>query len=238
MRNPVLGFVSIALLCSTMTHAQVENPAVAEAREGRLEPSRAFTSPDKWFKASVPAKPGEVRKAGDSYVVTLDIGAESPIVCEVTPGGIKLADALRRGFDTWSKEAASRQGQKAVIEATDAGALGDIPFLAIRWRSGPAALKQLVFNKLGHGVYCAHPGLGYVKTFETVTRSLAESFQAPAAETTPYFIEIKTASVLRYRAGGRGYHAAARSRCGVQAKQTTALIMPVPAGCTRTTPIT
>ena len=102
-----------------------------------------------------------------------------------------------------------------MIEETDAGALGEIPFLAIRWRSGPAALKQLAFNKLGHGVYCAQPGLGYVKTFETVTRSLAESFQAPAAESTPYFIEIKTASIRGIRAGSRGYHAAARSQVTV-----------------------
>ena len=106
------AFVSIAILCSGVTHAQDVVPEDAEAREGRLEPAREFTSADKWFKASVPAKPGEVRKTGNSYLVTLDIGGESPIACEVTPGGIKLADTLRRGFDTWLKETGSGQGQR------------------------------------------------------------------------------------------------------------------------------
>ena len=204
--------VSIAMLCSSVTHAQLGDPEGAEAREGRLEPARAFTSPDKWFKASVPAKPGEVRKAGNSYLVTLDVGAESPIVCEVTPAGIRLADALRRGFDTWLKEAGSGQGQMAVIEATDAGALGDVPFLEIRWRYGPGALKQLVFNKLGHGVYCAHPGLGYVKTFETVTRSLAESFKAPARRGRAVFHRDQDGQRFGHPAGGCGFHAAAKCR--------------------------
>ncbi len=226
------AFVSIAILCSSVTHAQVADPGDAQSREGQLEPARDFASPDKWFKASVPAKPGEVRKAGDSYVVTLDIGAESPIVCEVTPGGIKLAHALRRGFDSWLKEAGSGQAQKPMpeIEATDAGALGDVPFLAIRWRYGASALKQLDFNKLGHGVYCAHPGVGYVKTFETVTRSLAESFKARAAEAAPYFIEIKTASVLGIKLGVAVSTLQREASAGVLARQTTALLMPVPGG--------
>ena len=223
-------FVSIAMLCSSVTHAQLGDPEGAEAREGRLEPARAFTSPDKWFKASVPAKPGEVRKSGNSYLVTLDVGAESPVVCEVTPAGIRLADALRRGFDTWLKEAGSGDGQKAVIEATDAGALGEVPFLAIRWRYGPGALKQLVFNKLGHGVYCAHPGLGYVKTFETVTRSLADSFKAPPAEAAPYFVEIKTASAKGIQLGVAVSTLQRIASGGTRARQITALIMPVPGG--------
>jgi hypothetical protein len=162
-----------------VTHAG-RVPADAQAREGRLVPSQEFSSADKWFKASVPAKPGEVRKAGNSYVVTLDVGGESPIVCEVTPGGIKLADTLRRGFDTWLKKSGSGQGQQAVIEATDAGALGDVAFMAVRWRYGPGALKQLVFNKWGHGVYCSHGGLGYVQTFES-PRALAGSFRRERA---------------------------------------------------------
>jgi len=224
------AFVSIAILCSGMTHAQVEVPADAQAREGRLEPSQAFSSADKWFKASVPAKPGEVRKTGNSYLVTLDIGAESPIACEVTPGGIKLADTLRRGFDTWLKESGSGQGQQAVIEATDAGALGDVPFMAIRWRYGPSALKQLVFNKWGHGVYCSHGGLGFVQTFETVTRALAGSFKARAAETTPHFIEIKTASVLGIKLGVAVSTLQQEASGGIRARQTTALLMPVPGG--------
>ena len=106
------AFVSIAILCSGVTHAQDVVPEDAGAREGRLEPAREFTSADKWFKASVPAKPGEVRKTGNSYLVTLDIGGESPIVCEVTPGGIKLAEALRRGFDTWLKEAEAARDRR------------------------------------------------------------------------------------------------------------------------------
>lgn len=226
------AFVSIALLFSTVSHAQVEAPEDPEAREARLEPAREFTSPDKWFRANVPAKLGEVRKTGDSYVVTLDIAAESPIVCEVTPAGIKLADALRRGFDTWLKEAGSGQEQEPtpVIEAADAGALGDVPFLTTRWRHGRDALKQLVFNKLGHGVYCSHPGLGYVKTFETVTRSMAESFKARAAETTPYFIEIKTASLLGIKLGVAVSTLQRNGSGGTQARQTTALLMPIPGG--------
>jgi len=226
------AFVSIVIMCTSVTHAQVVIPEDAEAREGRPEPSREFTSPDKWFKASVPAKPGEVRKAGNSYVITLDVGSETPIVCEVTPAGIKLADTLRRGFDTWLKETGSGQGQdsKPVIESTDAGALGDVPFLAIRWWYGSGALKQLVFTKLGHGVYCSHRGVGYVKTFETVTRSLAESFKARAAEAAPYFIEIKTASVLGITLGIAVSTLQREASVGVQARQSLALLMPIPGG--------
>ena len=223
-------FVSIAMLCSSVTHAQLGDPGGPRRAKGGWSQLARFTSPDKWFKASVPAKPGEVRKAGNSYLVTLDVGAESPIVCEVTPAGIRLAEALRRGFDTWLKEAGSGEGQKAVIEATDAGALGDVPFLAIRWRYGPGALKQLVFNKLGHGVYCAHPGLGYVKTFETVTRSLADSFKAPPAEAAPYFVEIKTASAMGIQLGVAVSTLQRIASGGTRARQITALIMPVPGG--------
>ena len=124
----------------------------------------------------------------------------------------------------------SAQKPMPEIEATDAGALGDVPFLAIRWRYGAGALKQLVFNKLGHGVNCSHPGMGYVKTFETVTRSLAESFKARAAETTPYFIEIKTASVLGIKLGVAVSTLQREASAGVLARQTTALLMPVPGG--------
>ena len=150
----------------------------------------------------MPAKVGEVHKAGNSYLVTLDIGADAPIVCDVVPNGLEMADTLRRNFDQSIEQVANREGrvQMLNLEATDAGAIGNAPYLATRWRYGTndggkslrlGALKQLVFNKLGHGVYCSHIDMGYVKTFEAVTRALAESFEAPAAEIAPYFVESR-----------------------------------------------
>ena len=195
--------------------AQGDEPkwlADARAREASPVEPRDLDSKDGWFSARVPAGViGDIDKVEGSYTVTLDVGTDAPIHCEVVPEGFDMADMLRRTFDLTMQQVAEAQGkiEATHLEHSDAGAIGNVPFLATRWlyrvndgkepRLG--ALKQLAFEKLGHGVYCAHLDLGYVATFDAIARAFAQSFEAPAGEAEPYFVEISIASMGGNRVG-------------------------------------
>jgi hypothetical protein len=184
----------------------------ARAREGGPVAPAAIASKDGWFRARLPAKVADdIEKVEGSYTVTIDVGSEAPAHCEVIPEGFDMADMLRQTFDASMKVVGEEQGkvEATQLEFTDAGAIGNVPFLATRWvyrvndgkepRLG--GLKQVAFDKLGHGVYCAHLDLGYVATFDAVVRAFAESFEAPAAEASPYYMEIMVANLGGSRVG-------------------------------------
>jgi hypothetical protein len=115
---------------------------------------------------------------------------------------------LRRTYDETMKQVEGSLGkvEARALEFSDAGAYGDVPFIELRWiyrvndgkEAHVGALKQSIIEKFGHDIYCAHLDLGYVKTFDDITRALAESFVAPPATPAPYYLEISTVSV-----GGR-----------------------------------
>jgi hypothetical protein len=105
----------------------------------------------------------------------------------------------------------------------------------MRWQYGTSdgseflavhGFKQLAFAKLGHLVSCWHLDTGYVKTFDTVTRALAESLQAPFAEPAPYFVEIKTTTAVGSRVGVFMSTLQREASGGIRARQVTALMIP------------
>lgn len=202
-----VAVASLAWLCACV--AQGDEPKWlqdARAREASPVAPGEFNSKDGWFRASVPAKViGDIEKLEGSYTVTINVGSDAPVHCEVVPDGFDMADMLRQTFDLTMKEVGEAQGkvEATQLEFTDAGAFSNVPFIATRWlyrvhdgkEARLGALKQIALDKLGHGVYCAHLDLGYVATFDTIARAFAESFEAPAAEARPYYKEILVASM-------------------------------------------
>ena len=89
------------------------------------------------------------------------------------------------------------------IESIDAGLFGEVPYLQTQWvyrvNDGKAqrlgGLKQISMEKNGQGIYCAHVDLGYVKTFNTVVKAFAETFESTTAVPTPYYFEVAIASL-------------------------------------------
>ena len=194
---------SVALCISV---AQADEPQWlkdARAREGKTVQPQPFKSKDNWFSASVPATVlGEIIKEQESYSIEFDIGGDTPIYCEVVPDGFDMADMLRRTLDLTLKQVEEIQGKIEArrLDFSDAGAVGNVPFLETRWiyrandgtEPRVGGLKQVAFEKHGHGVYCAHVDIGFAQTFKTVTRALAESFEAPTVAPPPYYMEIST----------------------------------------------
>lgn len=206
------AFASFAMLCFSAAHA--EDPQWlkdARAREGKIGTLRDIRSDDGWLKARVPVKVKDVTKQEKAYIIALDVGSDTPAYCEVIPEGFDMADMLRQTVDITLKEVEPIQGKVEAreIEFTDAGSFGEAPYLKANWiyrvndgkQTRLGALKQVVFEKHGHGVYCSHVDIGFVKTFDSTTRALAESFEAPPAGPTPYFREIAVASMAGSKIG-------------------------------------
>lgn len=237
-----IAFASLAWLCACAAHG--DEPKWLEdarARESRPVAPSEFNSKDGWFRARVPADVvGDIEKMEGSYTVTLDIGGDAPIYCEVVPEGFDMGDMLRRTFDLTMQQVGETQGKVDAtrLEYTDAGAIGNVPFLATRWlyrvhdgkEARLGALKQIVFDKLGHGVYCAHHDIGYVATFDTIARAFAQSFEAPAAEAIPYFMEISIASMGGSKVGVAIVTLEKDADGDTEAEQVTSMIVLGPKG--------
>ena len=213
----------------------------ARAREASPAAPAEFSSKDGWFRARVPAKvAGDIEQVEGSYTVTIDVGSEAPVHCEVVPEGFDMADMVRRTFDATMELVAEEQGkvEATQLEHTDAGAIGNVPFLSTRWlyrvhdgkEARLGALKQVAFAKLGHGVYCAHLDLGYVATFDAIARALAETLEAPAAEATPYFTEIAVANMGGSRVGVATFTLGKDADGDTKAEEVTAMIVLGPDG--------
>jgi len=235
------AFVSVALLCCFAAHA--DDPQWlkdARAREGKLGSPHEIRSDDNWLKASVPVKVKDLTKLEKSYVITLDVGGGTPAYCEVMPNGFDMADTLRQTVDATMKEVEPIQGKVEAreMEFTDAGAYGEAPYLEAHWlywvkdgkETRQGALKQLVFEKFGHGVYCSHLDIGYVKTFDAMTRALAESFEAPTVATPPYFREIAVASMAGSKIGITVTTLERDQGGDTKARQISALVMRTSSG--------
>jgi hypothetical protein len=235
------AFASVALLCGSAAHA--EDPQwlkEARAREGRIGALHEIKSDDNWLKAKVPVKVKDVTKLEKAYVIALDVGGEKPAYCEVIPAGFNMADMLRQSVDSAMKEVEPIQGKVEArqIEFTDAGSVGEAPYLEAHWlyrvndgkvtRLG--ALKQLVFEKHGHGIYCSHLDIGFVKTFDAAARAMAESFEAPPVAAPPYFREISVVSMAGAKMGVAVTTLESDAGGDTQARQISAIVLRTPTG--------
>jgi hypothetical protein len=232
------SFASLALLCTFAGHAdEPQWLKDARARESKHVQAREFKSKDSWFKAKVPAKSvGAIEKAEGSYTVTLDIGGESPIYCEVVPDGFDMADMLRRTLDITMTQVEETQGkvEMRAIERVDAGAYGAVPYLATSWiyrvNDGKAprvgGLKQISMSKNGHGMYCAHVDLGYAKTFEAVAKGLAETLETSGPAPAPYYQEIATATLGGMKVGVLVSTLERDADGDTKAEQVTSMLLP------------
>ena len=184
----------------------------ARAREGKIGSPKDFKSKDNWLKGSVPGKvKGAVEKVDESYSIEVDFGGDSSTYCEVIPDGFDMADMLRRTLDLTLEEVSQTQGkiQTRTLEYADAGAIGNLPFLKTHWlytvndgkETRLGQLKQFVTLKEGHGLYCAHLDIGFVKTFDAITRSLAETLDTDTAAAAPYYQEISVATFGAMKTG-------------------------------------
>ena len=213
----------------------------ARAREGKLGQPRDFKSKDNWLKARVPGKVvGKVEKVEESYSIEIEIAAESPIYCEFVPDGFYLADTMRRMFDVTMKQFTDAQGKVEAkdLEFSDAGAIGNVPYLRARWlfrindgkETRIGMLKQFVMAKRGHGLYCAHLDIGYVKTFDAVTQAFAETLETQTGVPEPYYQEIAVAK-LGDQVAGVTMMALTRDADGdTKTEQGTAMMVPAAGG--------
>lgn len=197
------------LVCLNAFAAQAADEAAwlqeARAREGKVIRARKLESKDKWLKARVPAKTvGAIEKVEGSYSIELDIGGESSIHCEIVPDGIDIAETIHRTLELTLQGVEKSLGtiESHAIERIDAGAFGNVPYLQTEWlyrvnqrdEARLGAVKQIAMQKAGQGIYCALVELGYTKTFEAVTRALAETLETETTDPAPYYLEIATLS--------------------------------------------
>jgi hypothetical protein len=241
-------FVRVLIALPFLSMAQSEEPQWlkdARAREGTPIAPVNIKSQDGWFSARVTARlSGAIVKDQGSYALSLDIGSDAPMQCDVVPEGFDMADRLARTFDVTIKRLEATQGKVEArqLEFTDAGAIGNVPYLETRWllrvndgkETRVGALKQVVLEKHGHGIYCAQFDVGFVKTFDAVTRSLAESFEAPPVGQPPYFFEIGTASIDGKKIGLMVTRLEQDADEDTKASQLTSLLLPAAAGALHT----
>jgi hypothetical protein len=240
--QPILA--AIAALACASAHAADEPKWLrdARAREGKPLMTMPIRSKDQWFKVTLPAKSvGVPEKSNGSYSLELDIGGDASIYCEVFPEGFDSADTLRRSIDATMEQVTQAQGkvEMRAMDATDAGAIGNVPYLRTDWiyrvndgkEARLGAVKQFTLEKDGVGIYCAHVDIGFTKTFDNLMRAFATTFQAPPADSgTPYYTEIATAMIAGHKVG---YVMTTLTRDGegdTAARQMFALLLPNNAG--------
>lgn len=231
--------IGLSVLFATFTQAAEEPQWLkdARAREGKPVPAAALKSKDNWFKAKVPAVVvGDIEKIEGSYTIEFDIGGEQAAYCEIVPDGFDLASMLRRTLDITLEQVEKAQGKVEArsIESIDAGLFGEVPYLQTQWvyrvndgkvpRLG--GLKQISMEKGGQGIYCAHVDLGYVKTFNSVVKALAESFESTTAATTPYYLEVAVASGLGMKLGIQITTLERDADGDTKSQQSSALLIP------------
>lgn len=210
----------------------------ARAREGKPIDAREIVSKDGAFKARLPAKlVNAIVLEQGSYSVELDADTGSSIHCEVYPEGIDLAHTLRNTFEGAMRAANENQGkvEARALEASDAGALGAIPFISTAWlyrakgddnTARVGALKQFVMEKNDFGVYCAHNDLGFNQTFARVTKAFAETLATKAPAIAPHYVEISTATVSDRKAGVAIVTLERDNEGDLRARQTLSMLIP------------
>ena len=235
--------IGLSVLFATFTQAAEEPQWLkdARAREGKPVPAAELKSKDSSFKARVPAKVvGDIEKLEGSYTIEFNIGGEQPAYCEIVPDGFDLASMLRGTLDITMEQVEKSQGKVEArsIESIDAGLFGEVPYLQTQWvyrvNDGKAqrlgGLKQISMEKGGQGIYCAHADLGYVKTFNTLVKAFAETFESTTTTPTPYYFEVAIASALGMKVGIAITTLVRDDDGDTEAKQATAMLIATPDG--------
>ncbi len=208
---------ALALLCTFAASARAEEVPQwlkdARAREAPLAEPVDVASEDGWLRTKLPGKvPDKVVLQDGSYSLHVALDGETTVSCEVMPGSRDLAglltDAATFSFEALEKLNGTVEARD--LEATDAGAVGAHPFISLQWlyrasQNGErrvGALKQYVAALDDAVVYCAHNGLGYVKSFEAVTRSLTAHLRTAGEPAPPaHFREVGVVSLDGARVG-------------------------------------
>ena len=185
----------------------------ARAREAQPVAASDVRSEDGVLTARVPARLGSpVTGDADEYVLQFDVGSGNPVICEVMLEAFDIAGMLRTTASLSMDEISKAQGKvdKYAIESIDVGAWGAHPYISTQWlyrvesEQGPlvGGLKQAAVDMDERGLYCAHADLGYVETFRTIVRTLAETLQLKGASVTaPKFTIVMTAMLGKMPVG-------------------------------------
>jgi len=209
----------------------------ARAREGKFPALAEIKSKDGWFKLRAPGKVTKaIEKAEGSYSVEIDIGGDAPVLCEVFPESVDLANGLRVTYENAIKAIEANHGKIEArgLETSDAGSFGPVPYIKLSWLyrvAGPQGggllgnLKQFIMEKGTAAVYCVHNDLGYTKTFATITQAFAETFETQEPAPAPHFVEISTASMSGTKLGVTISTLERDADGDTKARQSTALLI-------------
>lgn len=232
-----VAFAFSLLLCTSVAGAEEpEWLKGARAREAKSLKPVEFVSKDGWFKARTPGKVvNRVEKVEGSYSVELDVGGDARVYCEIYPESTDLANALRVTFLSTLKEIEASQGkiEARVLESSDAGADGPVPYIALTWlyrvatADGPmvGGLKQFILEKGQQAVYCMHNDIGFSRTFATIRQAFADSLETQDPLVVPHYVEIATASMSGVKVGVSATTLDRDSDGDIRARQYTALLV-------------
>lgn len=185
----------------------------ALAREVQLPAAKTLSSEDGWLQLRVPGGLAhKIDRVEGSYSLEIKLEGGFTVHCELLPGPRDLAALLAQAAEISFREIAKLNGEIELrsLQASDAGVLGEHPFLSIRWmyrasskgEQRVGALQQFAAD-LGHaGVYCANDDLGHHESFRGVAREITESLRIVGeALPQPYFREVSVVSVNGSKVG-------------------------------------
>jgi hypothetical protein len=204
MRSIFIVILAVTLPVAAQEPAWLTEARAREAKE--MKPVK-LKSEDGKFHATVAAKlqTKKIEEVEGSYTLTFDIGAPNPLDCELYLDGIDVGTQLREVPSNTFSYLEQSQGkiEAKAIESTDAGVIGEWPFLAANWiyrvKDGEdlrvGALQHVVAEKGDVSISCQFVALGYSKTIHRVMTSLLNSLQFVDAEPSPYFTETAVVEI-------------------------------------------
>jgi hypothetical protein len=236
---PIVLVVTTAIGCATVP--EPDWLQALRAREAEPLPQQGIQSPDRFFRARIPAKlAGSIQREEDFYRFSLDVGAASPVDCWVYRDGIDFAASISALSEETFAAISGNFGEVELrkVDRVDAGVIAGNPFVAIDWMyrvqtdGGPQVgqVKHLVASRGGRGLYCQHNEVGYAKTFLRIVGAILESreYQEPNGP-EPYFSEVSTMSVRGMRVGVQYTTLIRDADRDTRIDTRTALLLPVTA---------
>ena len=208
-----LGWLFVLVPLASV-HAADEPEWLTKARAIEAEPAPMvdIRSPDGGLTARVPAKlAGPITRDEDEYLMQFDVGPDAVVTCELVFDGFDTAGILRVAADVTFEDVGKSLGkvEASTVEALDAGAWGQYPYLAADWIYRVASpegaqvggVKQVSVDLHQHGLYCAVVSIGYQQTLRSIARSLAETLKFDGAAPPPKYREITTISIDKTKIG-------------------------------------